>query len=119
MTNFIGRLVGRFAPGTLRHGIQRAFQGGLLRPLSPRQFVRGWDVDDLRRLLRRLRYRLDPGETLQHELALQLAEPLFVDVEANLERSVAQQEPFVLDRRLVLRLQILRWDLAGGELLKE
>uniref|UniRef100_A0A182IS16 Uncharacterized protein n=1 Tax=Anopheles atroparvus TaxID=41427 RepID=A0A182IS16_ANOAO len=69
------------------------------------QLVRRRDVDDLRRLAGRLRDGVDPRETLEHQLALQLAEPLLVDVEADLERPVAQQEAVVLHRRLVLRLK--------------
>lgn len=71
------------------------------------QLVRRRDVNDLRRFARRLRDGVDSGETLEHQLALQLAEPLLVDVEPDLERPLAQLESIILDRRLVLRLQVI------------
>lgn len=78
------------------------------------QLVRRRDVDRLNRFARRLRYRIDPGKTLEHQLPLEPAEPLLVDVEPDLERPGAQQETVVLDRRLVLRLQILGRYLSKG-----
>uniref|UniRef100_A0A8W7P9L8 Uncharacterized protein n=1 Tax=Anopheles coluzzii TaxID=1518534 RepID=A0A8W7P9L8_ANOCL len=79
----------------------------LLLSSNERNLVRRRDVNDLRRFARRLRDGVDSGETLEHQLALQLAEPLLVDVEPDLERPLAQLESIILDRRLVLRLQVI------------